>query len=299
MSRKKTWGEHVEDFLKVHGDRYEYPEGQVLDKGAHTKVKITCKEHGEFDQSVYNHKNGQGCPKCGIKARSDKRSKIENEGSELMCEDGITRVIISRKKAREKGLDMYFTGKPCKNGHINERYVSNNACIDCSQEYKKQWRQENKEYFQEQCKQYYQENKKYKNEYYRNRYATDENYKVSVICREMLHRVLKATSSTKSSQTYEVLGYCNEQLHQNISQKLLDGMSWDNYGTWHIDHVIPVSRYINEFGITDPATINNLNNLIPMWNTHNLEKSARTLEEYLDDNPDLYDIYGHFLKEEV
>lgn len=294
MPRKKTWEEHKEDILKVHGDQYEYPENQVLDKGAHTKIKISCKDHGEFEQAIYSHKNGRGCPDCGIKVRSEKRSNFANEGSEAMCEDGITRVIIPHKKAKAKGLDMYFTGKPCKNGHISERYVSNWQCIDCSQEYSKQRYQENKE----DIKQYRQENKEHRNEYMRNRYATDENFKTSEICRSLIKRTLKATSSTKSSQTYEALGYCNEELLKNISSKLLDVMSWDNYGEWHIDHVIPVSRYIQN-GITDPAVINALDNLIPMWDTHNLEKSARTLEEYLDDNPDLYDTYGHFLKEEI
>ena len=30
------------------------------------------------------------------------------------------------------GKDTYFTGKPCKHGHIAERHVSTNACVDCS-----------------------------------------------------------------------------------------------------------------------------------------------------------------------
>lgn len=40
-------------------------------------------------------------------------------------------MIISRKLAKEKGLKHYFTGKPCKHGHISERYTSNNICVDC------------------------------------------------------------------------------------------------------------------------------------------------------------------------
>jgi len=295
MGRKKTWKEWAADCNKVHGDRYEYPVDQVLDKGYATRVKVTCKSHGVFEQSLYAHKRGRGCPECG----SEKCSGVANEGSEVMCEDGIIRVIITCKKAKAKGLNMYFTGKPCKYGHISERYVSNGDCIDCNQGYGKQRRQENKEHIKEYNKRWEQENREHRNEYSRNRYATDESYKTAYICRRLLYRTLEATSSTKDSQTYEVLGYCNEEFHQNISQKFLAGMSWDNYGDlWSIDHVIPVSRYINEFGITDPAVINALDNLIPMWDTHNLEKSARTLEEYLDDNPDLYDTYGHFLKEQ-
>jgi hypothetical protein len=41
--------------------------------------------------------------------------------------------IISREEARELGLKTYFTGKPCRQGHIDERYVSNNICRTCAQ----------------------------------------------------------------------------------------------------------------------------------------------------------------------
>lgn len=37
--------------------------------------------------------------------------------------------IISRAEAKAKGLKSYFTGKPCKNGIIAERRVSNHACL--------------------------------------------------------------------------------------------------------------------------------------------------------------------------
>jgi len=39
--------------------------------------------------------------------------------------------IITRKEAISKKQGMYFTGKPCVNGHIDERYVKNSNCIIC------------------------------------------------------------------------------------------------------------------------------------------------------------------------
>ena len=41
--------------------------------------------------------------------------------------------IISRKEALKKGLKRYFTGEPCKYGHIDERGV-NSGCITCGRE---------------------------------------------------------------------------------------------------------------------------------------------------------------------
>lgn len=39
--------------------------------------------------------------------------------------------IISKKEAKELGLARYFTGKPCKNGHVSETYTSSGKCCTC------------------------------------------------------------------------------------------------------------------------------------------------------------------------
>ena len=40
---------------------------------------------------------------------------------------------ITRKKAKILGLNRYFTNKPCKHGHICERYITNGMCLLCLQ----------------------------------------------------------------------------------------------------------------------------------------------------------------------
>jgi hypothetical protein len=45
--------------------------------------------------------------------------------------------IISRGEAIERGLKRYFTGKPCKRGHIFERHVADKNCIECRKEKQK------------------------------------------------------------------------------------------------------------------------------------------------------------------
>jgi hypothetical protein len=42
--------------------------------------------------------------------------------------------LISRKEALEKGLKHYFTGKPCKKGHIDIRYASVGKCAECGRQ---------------------------------------------------------------------------------------------------------------------------------------------------------------------
>jgi hypothetical protein len=45
------------------------------------------------------------------------------------------RTVISRQEAEEAGLGRYFTGEPCRHGHVAERYTQNGICVQCSKEY--------------------------------------------------------------------------------------------------------------------------------------------------------------------
>ena len=42
--------------------------------------------------------------------------------------------IIGRDEARALGLKRFFTGEPCKHGHVAERDVNNRECMECSRE---------------------------------------------------------------------------------------------------------------------------------------------------------------------
>jgi hypothetical protein len=45
--------------------------------------------------------------------------------------DIATAVVQTREEAAMAGRPHYFTGKPCANGHLAYRYVSNMSCMDC------------------------------------------------------------------------------------------------------------------------------------------------------------------------
>lgn len=45
--------------------------------------------------------------------------------------------IITLDAARELGLSRYFTGKPCKHGHVAERYSATRICLKCSEMHRK------------------------------------------------------------------------------------------------------------------------------------------------------------------
>jgi very-short-patch-repair endonuclease len=62
------YDEIVKKAKLVHGDKYSYPEFDKI--SVLKKMKIICPIHGEFEQVVYAHLRGQGCPKCIGKRRN-------------------------------------------------------------------------------------------------------------------------------------------------------------------------------------------------------------------------------------
>lgn len=62
-------------------------------------------------------------------------------------------------EARASGSARYFTGKPCKHGHVSPRFTSNRRCIVCSVAAAEQWKRDNPDYMDEYRKEYYAANK--------------------------------------------------------------------------------------------------------------------------------------------
>ena len=48
--------------------------------------------------------------------------------------------IIGRDAASALGLKRFFTGEPCRHGHIVERSVSDSGCMECSREHTRKYR---------------------------------------------------------------------------------------------------------------------------------------------------------------
>lgn len=87
-------------------------------------------------------------------------------------------------------------------------------------------------------------------------------------------RLKTRLSSKKKSSILKYLPYTIEELISHLESKFQSGMSWDNYGKWHIDHIVPDSWFKYD-SMSDEAFQKcwALNNLQPMWAKDNLSKS--------------------------
>jgi hypothetical protein len=90
--------------------------------------------------------------------------------------------------------------------------------------------------------------------------------------RSRLYNAIKHT--TKSGSAIVDLGCSIEQFKGYLMSKFQEGMSWDNYGKWHIDHIKPLSK----FDLTDRQQFLeacHYTNLQPLWAVQNLKKGSK------------------------
>jgi hypothetical protein len=77
----------------------------------------------------------------------------------------------------------------------------------------------------------------------------------------------------KTQGTFDLLGYSVDELREHLERQFTKGMSWENMGEWHIDHIVPLSS----FTITCPNDPElrrafALSNLRPLWAAENIAK---------------------------
>ncbi len=107
----------------------------------------------------------------------------------------------------------------------------------------------------------------------KNRKENNLNYKITVNLRSSLRRVLKLQNAQKSYRIMEIVGCSVENLVNYLKSKMLLGMTWDNYGEWHIDHIRPCVA----FDLTDSEEQKrcfNYRNLQPLWAKDNSSKNS-------------------------
>lgn len=226
--------------------------------------------------------------------------------------DGIT--VISREDAISLGKTRYFTGIPCRNGHVALRSVVGRVCIECSREFSARPDQLRKRSEKEKARlaamtdeqravkleymsQWYEDNqvwvKKYReenadrlrflsNRSVARRKANDPVFAMLCHCRAMLNKMLTRYGMKKSDRTMAMLGYGPGDLVDRLESQFKDGMGWHNRKEWHIDHICPTSKLMAA-GVTDMSIINHLDNLQPMWAKENISKSAKIVDQALFD----------------
>ena len=150
----------------------------------------------------------------------------------------------------------------------NKEYIKIKSTPE-KEERRKKWRKEyyqkNKEKSQQQYKEWYNENddklKKYRKNYYK---KNKRRINHIISWRSVLRNTQIRMGTAKEGHTIDILGYSALELKEYMIKLFTPGMSWDNYGEWHIDHKKPVSSFDKNEKV---SVVCELNNLQPLWST--------------------------------
>ena len=92
--------------------------------------------------------------------------------------------------------------------------------------------------------------------------------------RNRLNKALNLQNIKKTNSIIKYLGCNINYLKEYLQQKFQLGMSWNNYGEWHVDHIKPCSAF-DLFNEEEREKCFHYTNLQPLWAIDNLIKSDK------------------------
>jgi len=107
------------------------------------------------------------------------------------------------------------------------------------------------------------------------RYYENKKYHEDILfnLKKKLRNRIRCFLHNKKIYKFDEYTYCTPQfLKQYLEQKFHNGMSWDNIGKWHIDHIIPLSSAKTDEEI---YKLCHYTNLQPLWDKDNWKKGCK------------------------
>jgi hypothetical protein len=131
------------------------------------------------------------------------------------------------KKYRKESHSKY------KGRYKNKKCLNPKICVMCNKEFIP--KHGNKKYCSDECYRIFLLKQK------QIRRKLDPNFKILSNSRIRIYYALK--SNTKKSSTKELLGCTVEELWSYLEKQFKPGMTKENYGEWHVDHIKPCASF--------------------------------------------------------
>lgn len=206
------------------------------------------------------------CTKCGY-LKSLKEFPINNQ-----CKDGYDyrcrqcKQQLSRAYYRIHRDKMLDAAKQYGQEHKEEL-----------KQYKKEWARANKVKVKSSRQKYYKANRekvlKAAVRYSSTRKRRDPIFKLICNLRaRMCHLIYKIKDENQVKTIVNLVGCSQEKLKQHIENQFKPGMSWNNYGKWQLDHIVPLS---SASSVEEIYKLNYYTNLQPLWEVENKQKGNK------------------------
>jgi hypothetical protein len=200
--------------------------------------------------------NGKICTKCNKFKSFDlfHKSSKTKDGLKYQCKD------CKKKEHRDHYLNN-------KNDYFknNKQWKKRNPSK--IKKYSRKSNLKRKEYF----KNYRIKNRNKRTLYHRYLQKTNLNYKIGQRLRHRLGSAIKSQKTIKSNKTMNLLGCDMVHFKSYIEKQFKNGMTWDNYGEWHLDHIKACSTF--DLSKEDQQKqCFHYTNMQPLWASENFHK---------------------------
>lgn len=171
--------------------------------------------------------------------------------------------VISRDDARARGMKFFFTGEPCKHGHISVRKVINGGCLECVRSKSREWYYLNTERAKENVNKYRDENKEKLRESAR-KWEQDNRDRINMLRRQRREerREMGVSEPDKwmvnNRERYNYLQRMAKQKRKTRARVNIDGATYrkwlestekicrycakDCTDDFHVDHFLPIAK---------------------------------------------------------
>jgi hypothetical protein len=209
--------------------------------------------------------------------RCNKRYDIELFGKNKTAKDGYRNICKECTKAAltTKPRDAYSVCRVCKEEkqRVNFAYHTN-ICKICKNNTEKEKRDKNRDEYNTRVREWRAANKDRINADKRTREKERRDMDPMYRLRHNLSTRLYMAVSKKVGNTFELVGCSKDDLVTFLEAEFEEGMSWDNYGEWHVDHVKPCCSFNLEVPEEQKKCFH-WTNLQPLWARDNLSKGGK------------------------
>jgi hypothetical protein len=234
------------------------------------KICVKCETKKPFKEFTKNKNTKDGyfiyCKDCE-KIRRKKYKESQNITNKKWR-------INNPEKQKESQRKYIETNPEMKSSVRLKKYRENEVFREKEKISQKQYYEKNIIHERERRREFYITNKKneriYNNEWKRNKMKSDPFFRMKKNLRDRIRLYLKGELSSK--RTKDIVGINMVEFREYIESKFIDGMSWENYGTWHLDHKKPLVLGTNNEEILE---LNYYTNLQPLWADDNIRKNRK------------------------
>jgi len=233
------------------------------------RLKIAAKQYRESHKEEIKEKSAKQRALNKDKLRISKKIYREKNSEEIKKKEKEQR-LLNPEKYKTYAKKYYAKNKEKIKETVKKYRIANPEKIAAA---KKLWVPKNPEKYKETRKKWRTENPE-KIKAIRRKHEQTIGYKINHSMRRSIGLSIKGNKDGRRWE--DLVGFTFAQFKKHMEKQFTEGMTWENHGDWHIDHILPKSKF--NFEKPEDEDFKKcwaLKNLQPLWAADNLKKHAK------------------------